>query len=90
MGYYRFEVPGGEFVVQGDRYWQLTFNGVQIGGLYRTAQDALGALTRVRSGQGVGPNLTGIADPPFDLRRWTTHKPTAEAGARRVPRGLPM
>ncbi len=72
MAYYRFEVPGGEFVLQGDLYWQVMFNGIQIGGLYRHPQDALHAIGRRREALLAGPDLTGIADPPRDLQAWET------------------
>jgi hypothetical protein len=77
MAYYRFEVSGGEFVLRREGEWQLTFNGVQIGGLHRAPQEALSALARLRSGQGAGPNLCGVDDPPRNLDRWMTQ------GARR-------
>ena len=72
MAYYRYPVSGGEFVLLGSRYWQLTFNGVQIGGLYRTPQDALDAIGRRRQGHIPGAHLDGIIDPPPDLARWDT------------------
>src|SRR3954447_12264664 len=34
MAYFRYEVNGGEFVVQGEEDWVITFNGVRIGGVY--------------------------------------------------------
>jgi hypothetical protein len=70
VAYYRFEVLGGEFVIQGERHWQLTFNGIQIGGLYRCPEDALCAIERVRCAKLAGPNLAGIPDPPADLAEW--------------------
>ncbi len=72
MGYFRYRVEGGEFVVQGDRYWQITFNGTQIGGMFRAPQDALDALARLRRGLIPGPDLGGIDDPPSDFRCWET------------------
>ena len=72
MAYYRYEVPGGEYVVQGDHFWQITFNGVQIGGLYRTPDDAVRAVSKRREAAVPGPNLDGVADPPLDLERWLT------------------
>ena len=74
MAYYRYAVRGGEFVLQGDHYWQVMFNGIQIGGLYRHPQDALHALDRRRKAQLPGPDLTGIPDPPWDLQAWQTAK----------------
>ena len=71
MGYYRYQVRGGEFVLRGDLYWQVTFNGVQIGGIYRHAQDALAAVARRRAAEVPGPDLSGIEDPPHDLAAWT-------------------
>jgi hypothetical protein len=89
--YYRFEVPGGEFVMRGDRNWQLAFNGVQIGGLHRAPQEALGALARLRSGRDVGPSLSGIVDPPHELERWVRQNSTAGAGpSPRKPRLPPF
>lgn len=70
MGYYRYEVPGGEFVLRGDHHWQVTFNGVQIGGLYRHAEDALAAIGRRRRADVPGPDLSGIEDPPLALTAW--------------------
>lgn len=70
MAYYRFVVRGGEFVLRGERHWQITFNGIQIGGAYATAKDALSAVKRRREGKVVGPVLDGAADPPLDLLMW--------------------
>ncbi len=70
MNYYRYEVPGGEYVVQGDQFWQVTFNGIQIGGLYRSPEDAVHAVHRRRSKELPGPDLTGVPDPPADLAAW--------------------
>ncbi len=72
MGYYRYQVPGGEFVVRGEHYWQITFNGVQIGGLYRAPHEALEAVGRRREACIPGPNLHGVPNPPMDLAAWTT------------------
>ena len=70
MAYFRHAVQGGEYVLRGDRFWQLTFNGVQIGGLYRAPDEALTAIDKRRSGVLAGADLTGIPDPPADLRSW--------------------
>ena len=70
MAYYRYEVPGGEFVIRGDHFWQITFNGVQIGGLYRHPHEALEAVLRRREATVAGPNLDGVPNPPMDLAGW--------------------
>ena len=77
MGYYRYEVPGGEYVLQGDHYWQITFNGVQIGGLYRRPEDAFAALDRRRAAEIPGPNLADVPNPPADLGAWQSTHQTA-------------
>lgn len=68
--YYRYQVSGGEFVVRGDHYWQITFNGVQIGGLYRAPHDAIEAVQRRREATVPGPSLHGVPNPPLDLADW--------------------
>lgn len=75
MGYYRFVVLGGEFVLRGELHWQITFNGVQIGGAYGTVGDALSAVRRRREGKVVGPVLDGAPDPPQDLLMWSSGMP---------------
>jgi hypothetical protein len=70
MAYYCYRVLGGEFVLCVDRYWQVTFNGVQIGGLYRDPLDALAAVEKRRHGEVPGPNLEGVPDPPADPATW--------------------
>ncbi len=70
MDYYRHAVPGGEFVIEGDRHWRITFNGVQIGGLYPQVHDAIAAIHRRRERAVVGPDLTGIPNPPADPKLW--------------------
>lgn len=72
MSYYRCEVPGGEFVLRGDHFWQITFNGIQIGGLYRLPHDALDAVKRRRQAEIPGPDLTGVPNPPADISGWAT------------------
>lgn len=69
--YFRFEVPGGEFVLRGDNVWNITFNGIQIGGQYPSMQEAVRAVDRRRSTLVSGPDLTGVPDPPLDITRWT-------------------
>ncbi len=70
MGYYRHEVPGGEFVIEGDRHWRITFNGVQIGGLYPRVDEAIAAVDRRRARRVAGPDLTGVPNPPPELTLW--------------------
>ena len=77
MGYYRYAVPGGEFVIQGEHFWQLTFNGIQIGGLYRCPEEALEAVSRRREAEIPGPHLGGIPDPPTDLQCWDCRRQAA-------------
>jgi hypothetical protein len=82
MAYYRFVVPGGEFVLRGECHWQITFNGVQIGGAHATAGDALTAVKRRREGSVVGPVLDGAPDPPQDLLMWSSATPRRSEPAR--------
>jgi hypothetical protein len=70
--YYRHKVEGGEFVLRCEGAWRVTFNGVQIGGIYPTPQDAVHAVTRRRQGLIPGPDLTGVSHPPADLSSWET------------------
>lgn len=72
MAYFRYEVPGGEFVIQGDEDWIITFNGVRIGGLYPCADDAVAAIDLARSARVIAPNLQGVVNPPRDLTQWQT------------------
>ena len=72
MSYYRFPVPGGEFVIQGGHSWQITFNGIQIGGHFDAPEDALRAVERRRAALVPGPDLSGVPTPPTDLRSWST------------------
>lgn len=70
MAYFRYVVAGGEFVIQGDQDWIVTFNGVRIGGLYACADDAVSAIELARSGKVIAPNLHGVPSPPNDLTLW--------------------
>ena len=83
MAYYRYPVSGGEFVLLGSRYWQLTFNGVQIGGLYRTPQDALEAIDALRGSPDVERLATTIKNEVGgpDIRG-SGHGKTAESNSR--------
>jgi hypothetical protein len=74
MAYFRYEVDGGEFVVQGQDDWIITFNGVRIGGVFPCADDAVGAIERARDAEIIGPNLAGVPDPPKDLTQWRTSR----------------
>lgn len=74
MAYFRYQVGGGEFVIQGDSDWIITFNGVRIGGLHACADDAVSAIELARSGKLVAPNLQGIASPPADLTLWQSSR----------------
>ena len=71
--YYRFRVPGGEYVLRRESHWHLTFNGIQIGGAYEHSQDAIAAVSRRRNATVPGPNLDGIPDPPEYLGEWQAH-----------------
>lgn len=71
MSYFRFEVPGGEFVLRGEPSWHITFNGIQIGGLYPLPEDAVIAVDRRRNALVPGPDLTGVPNPPLDISAWT-------------------
>jgi hypothetical protein len=72
MAYFRYVVNDGEFVLRGTDVWQITFNGVQIGGASREPQEALAMIARRRKGEIVGPHLDGVADPAEDLAAWQT------------------
>jgi hypothetical protein len=70
LGYYRYEVPGGEFVLEHHRGWRIAFNGVQIGGLFSEVAEALAAVARRRECKLPGPDLTGVPNPASDLTLW--------------------
>jgi hypothetical protein len=70
--YYRWAVPGGEFVLQGEDGWLISFNGIRIGGVHRCVADAIEAIYRCRTFKVPGPNLQGIVDPPCALDDWQT------------------
>ena len=70
MTCYTYCLAGGEYTIRGDHLWSIAFNGVQVGGLYDSAGDALTAIEHRRAGRVAGANLIGIADPPIDLGLW--------------------
>lgn len=72
MAYFRYEVRGGEFVIDGERDWRISFNGIRIGGVYACANDAIAAIGVARLRKVPGPDLRGVPDPPRDLTEWQT------------------
>ena len=70
MAYYRHIVTGGEFVIEGNHNWVVSFNGIRIGGRFSSADEAVRAIQECRGGLLPGPSLRDVPNPPADLSAW--------------------
>jgi len=70
VAYYRHMVAGGEFVIEGNHNWVVSFNGIRIGGRFSSAVEAIKAVEECRAGLLPGPSLRHVASPPTDLSVW--------------------